>query len=62
MAKEALTEAQIARRKAMRLKAKAAAEAEGKVWKELSQDERRTFLQAARQAARQARQARKAEK
>ena len=52
MAKEALTEAQIARRKAMRLKAKAAAEAEGKVWKELSQDERRTFLQAVRQAAR----------
>jgi hypothetical protein len=62
MAKEALTEAQIARRQAMRLKAKAAAEAEGKVWKNLSQDERRTFLQAARQAARQARQARKAEK
>jgi hypothetical protein len=50
MAKEALTEAQLARRKAMRLKAKAAAEAEGKVWKNLSQDERRPFLQAARQA------------
>jgi TRAP-type C4-dicarboxylate transport system substrate-binding protein len=44
----------------MRLKAKAAAEAEGKVWKELPQEERRKFLQAARQAARQARQARKA--
>jgi hypothetical protein len=50
MAKEALTEAQLARRKAMRLKAKAAAEAEGKAWKNLSQDERRPFLQAARQA------------
>ena len=62
MAKEALTEAQLARRKAMRLKAKAAAEAEGKVWKNLSQDERRPFIQAARQAARQARQARKAAK
>jgi hypothetical protein len=46
----------------MRLKAKAAAEAEGKVWKNLSQDERRSFLQAARQVARQARQARKAAK
>ena len=57
MAKEAPTEAQLARRKAMRVKAKAAAEAEGKVWQKLSQEERRTFLQAARQAARQARQA-----
>jgi TRAP-type C4-dicarboxylate transport system substrate-binding protein len=60
MAKEALTEAQLARRRAMRLKAKAAAVAEGKVWKELPQEERRKFMQAARQAARQARQARKA--
>ena len=59
MAKEALTEVQLARRKAMRLKAKAAAEAEGKVWKNLSQDERRPFLQAARQATRAARKAAK---
>jgi hypothetical protein len=57
MAKEALTEAQRARRRAIRLKAKTAAEAEGKVWQKLSQEERRPFLQAARQAARQARQA-----
>jgi len=62
MAKEALTEVQLARRKAMRLKAKAAAEAEGKVWRNLSQDERKTFLQAARQESQQARQARKAAK
>jgi len=39
----------------MRLKAKAAAEAEGKVWKNLSKDERRSFIQVTRQAARQAR-------
>jgi hypothetical protein len=50
MAKEALSEAQLARRKEMRLKAKTAAEAEGKVWKNLSQDERRSFLQTVRQA------------
>ena len=43
MAKEALTEAQRARRKAVAQKAREAAKAAGKDWKSLPREERRTF-------------------
>ena len=48
MAKAALTEAQRAKRKAVREKAKAAAEAAGKDWATLPREERRSFRKAAR--------------
>jgi hypothetical protein len=43
MAKEALTEAQLARRKAITQKAQQAAKAAGKDWKVLSREERKSF-------------------
>ena len=48
MAKAALTEAQRAKRKAVRLKAKAAASAAGKDWGGLSREERKSFRKSAR--------------
>jgi hypothetical protein len=57
MAKEAMTEAQRARRKAIRMKARAKAEEAGKVWKELPREERRGFIRAVREAARAGKEA-----
>jgi acyl-CoA reductase-like NAD-dependent aldehyde dehydrogenase len=51
MAKDDLTEAQQAERAEIRGKAKAAAQAAGKDWKQLSPDERKTFRRQVRKDA-----------